>query len=410
MTEETAPSGRDEALAQDAELTSLLAASHSLRPGELPGAVRDAAVHLGARDAVIQLVDLGQRYLVPFLPGGRRGAVLEVDTTTAGRAYRSGQTLELGVDGDDTRRVVAPLLDGSDRLGVIELTFGLDAVATPRRCETFASLVAELVVSKSLYGDDIARTRRLRTLDVAAELRWMLLPPLTFGNEVVSVAGILEPAYEVAGDTFDYAVDETVLHVALFDAMGHGLEASRMSNLALGAYRNGRRSGAGLVPTFLAVDAVVAAEFGTERFVTGQLATLELATGRLQVLSAGHPAPLLLRGGRVVGEMRCDTWLPFGLGDAPAEMASHSLEPGDRVLFYTDGVIEAKTAGGEPFGLERLADLVQRSAASHEAPAEMVRRLAHAVQEFQGMKLADDATLVLVGWDGAPAPAPFRPR
>ena len=103
------------------------------------------------------------------------------------------------------------------------------------------SITAALVVSKSSYGDNLVLTRRLRDMDLAAEMRWSMLPPLTFTNDRVALAGMLEPAYEIAGDAFDYAVNGDVAHVAIIDAMGHGLEASRMANLAVGSYRHSRR-------------------------------------------------------------------------------------------------------------------------------------------------------------------------
>ena len=160
-----------------------------------------------------------------------------------------------------------------------------------------ASLTAGLVVSKSAYGDNLVLTRRLRDMDLAAEMRWSMLPPLTFTNDRVAIAGMLEPAYEIAGDAFDYAVNGDVAHVAIIDAMGHGLEASRMANLAVGSYRHSRRRGLDLVATFAAMDKVVAEQFGAEKFVTGQLVSLDLANGRLTWVNAGHPRPLLWRDG-----------------------------------------------------------------------------------------------------------------
>jgi sigma-B regulation protein RsbU (phosphoserine phosphatase) len=81
------------------------------------------------------------------------------------------------------------------------------------------------------------------------------------------------------------------------------------------------------------------------------------------------------------------------------------LEPGDAVLCYTDGVIEARTPDGEFFGLDRLSDLTEREAASEQPAEELVRRLVFAVLDYQVSELRDDATLLLVQWTGTPAPA-----
>jgi serine phosphatase RsbU (regulator of sigma subunit) len=237
-------------------------------------------------------------------------------------------------------------------------------------------------------------------MDLAAELRWATLPPLTFINDRVAISGLLEPAYEIAGDAFDYAVNGDVAHLAVVDAMGHGLEASRMANLAVGSYRHSRRRDHDLIATFRAMDAVIADQFGPERFVTGQLAQLNLGSGRLAWVNAGHPRPLLLRGDEPVDELRGETCLPFGLGSVPAEAAEVSLVPGDIVLFMTDGVLEARSPEGQLFGRTRLARLLIEAVASGDVPAEVMRRLCHSVLEHQRGRLQDDASLLLLMWNG----------
>jgi hypothetical protein len=378
-------------------LEELLGHSHRLAPGTLNGAVATAAGRLGASDAEIYLVDYEQRVLMPLGDGDEA----PVDATVAGRAYRTELLVVITDDDTGSVRAWAPLLDGADRVGVLRLDFPehpddglLDEVSL------FASLVAELVVSKSQVGDPLIQARRRRDLDLAAELRWTFLPPLTFCNHQIEIAGILEPAYEIAGDTFDYAINDAVAHVALLDAMGHGLEASRIANLAVATYRHSRRHQLGLLETLRAMDLMVADQFGPERFVTGQLVEVDMATGRTHLVTAGHPRPLLLRGGRLVGEVVCDTSLPIGLGDVEVQAAELSLEPGDRLLFFTDGVVEARSADGEEFGLERLGDLAARAISSEEAPSETVRRLIHSVLAHEAGQLRDDATIVIVGRPG----------
>lgn len=378
----------------DDALALLLETSHRLAPDELPDAVTASAALLGARAAAIFLVDYEQLWLMPF---GVDDEPQSIEGTTAGRAYRNAETVVFDADGGS--RLWLPLLDGSDRLGVIRLD--LDDTTTPeleQRAQHLATVVAELVVSKSMYGDSLDLCRRRRDMDLAAELRWAMLPPLSFSNDRVEIAGVLEPAYEIAGDSFDYAVNGDVVHIALVDAVGHGLEASRIANLAIIAYRHSRRHNEDLMQTFRAMDLAIADQFAPERFVTGQLATLELSTGKLVFLSAGHPRPLLLRGGRCVGEIACDTSLPIGLGDVAALSAEVVLEPGDRVLFYTDGVVEARSDDGEEFGVDRLGDLATRAASAEETPAETARRLIHSVLAHEAGKLRDDATLLILGW------------
>ncbi|HYD08654.1 MAG TPA: PP2C family protein-serine/threonine phosphatase, partial [Acidimicrobiales bacterium] len=285
-----------------------------------------------------------------------------------------------------------------DRVGVLHaIGVGDDELVTSRM-QRLASVAAELVVSKSAFGDIIVKTSRVRPVTIAAELRWSMLPPLTFENDSVSVAAILEPSYEVAGDSFDYAASRTSVQLALFDAMGHGLEASRMSDLAMAAFRFARRSNLDVLGQHATIDQVLHQEFGPDKFVTGQLAELDLETGVLSIVSAGHPPPLHLRGTNVIGMIETTSTPPMGLALGTPTVTEVTLEPGDVVLFFTDGVTEARSPAGEQFGVELLADYLSRAASSGEPPSELLRRLTHRIIEHVNGALDDDATLLLLRW------------
>lgn len=149
-------------------------------------------------------------------------------------------------DVDGGTRIWVPILDSAERVGVLGAVVPDATLETLRRWTMLSGLVGEMVVTKTRYGDALSIARRTRAVSLAAELRWNLLPPLTFTSPDVVVAGMLEPAYEIAGDTFDYAINGDRAHIGLFDAMGHGLEACRMANLAVGSYQHSRRTGADL--------------------------------------------------------------------------------------------------------------------------------------------------------------------
>lgn len=123
------------------------------------------------------------------------------------------------------------------------------------------------------------------------------------------------------------------------------------------------------------LDQALAGYYGDASFATGIIARLATSPGRLEWSCAGHPRPLLLRGRKVVAELSCDATLPFGLGDGTPVPAICELEPDDAVLLYTDGVVEARTPDGELFGLDRLADLLEREDASGQSAEELLRRL-----------------------------------
>jgi serine phosphatase RsbU (regulator of sigma subunit) len=232
----------------------------------------------------------------------------------------------------------------------------------------------------------------------AGELIWQQLPPLTAGTDDFVLAGMLEPTYEVGGDAYDYALSETTVSLAIFDAVGHGMQAALVAAAALAAYRSARRDGRGVFDQARAIDDVVSSTFPGSLFVTGVLAELDVASGRLRYVDAGHPPPLVLRGGRLVRELSGGRRLPFGLETAGMTVGEEMLEPGDWLALYTDGITEARNAAGTWFGEERLVDLLIREIAAGEPPPETVRRLMKAVLEHQGGLLQDDASVLLARW------------
>jgi len=149
-----------------------------------------------------------------------------------------------------------------------------------------------------------------------------------------------------------------------------------------------------------AIEAALAGYYDDVSFATGIIARLDTGSGRLEWSCAGHPRPLLLRGRKVVAELSSAPVLPFGLGDPAPEPGIEQLQPDDVVLLYTDGVTEARTPDGELFGLDRLADLLEREAASGRKAEELLRRLVQSVLDHQVGDLRDDATLLLVQWTG----------
>jgi hypothetical protein len=372
----------------------LLDQSHELHPDDL-AALGDRAVDmLGGWATQMYFADLGQDVLLRFSGDGE--TELDIDATIAGRAYRT--TEPVGVDVEGGRRLWIPIVDGADRLGVLGVVVDREDDDLLAAIQQVVTVLAEIAVSRSQYGDSLALARRRRQLSLASELRWGQLPPLTFATNGLTLSGVVSPPYEVAGDSFDYSVTGSTAHVAIFDAMGHGLEASRIANLVVASYRNARRAGADLLGAYAAIDSVVNSEFGDFTFATGAIGELDLDQGRLRLVLAGHPRPLLLRDRRFIGELEVPPTLPLGIGDADPTVGEFQLEPDDRILLYTDGVVEARNAGGEEFGVERLADFLVRAQAAEEPPAETMRRLSKAILNHQGTPLEDDATLFLVQW------------
>ncbi|HET8659632.1 MAG TPA: PP2C family protein-serine/threonine phosphatase [Micromonosporaceae bacterium] len=400
-------------------LARILHEAHLAAPDSLGQLVSSA---VGALDVELTtyLVDMEQRSLraLPATsrpasgvdlrpPGGhpRGDERLPVEGTMAGRAFTSLRTV---VAHERPSRLWVPIVDGTERLGVLEVVLpeqmSPDDAVVREGCLLLAGLTGHLIMSKQAYGDTLQRTRRSRPMSTSAELLWQMLPPSTFATERFVLTAMLEPCYEVGGDGFDYAVGNAAIHLAVLDAVGRGLSASMTCAVALSAMRAARRAGGGLHAMAEAADQALTSQFTDHRFVTAILAELDENSGRLRYVNAGHPLPLVLRGGKAVLTLGGGHRLPLGLGHETArtggagELGEAVLEPGDRLLLHTDGVTDARRADGERSGLAHLVDLAERYSTAGLPTAETLRRLSHAVLDQQGGRLRDDATLLLVEW------------
>lgn len=379
-------------------LEQLLAAAHAATPVELPAVVQQFADAYGLDRIDVFLVDLQQRYLVPLSEGP---PALAVDTTVAGSAYRAHE-LRLEELSHGRITIWLPLIDGVERLGVIGATApGIDGVLL-RRCRTLASILAMVITSKRASSDTFARLTRAETMRLPAEMLRAFLPPRTIGNSAVISTAVLEPAYDIGGDAFDHSLTTSTLHVAILDAMGHSLLSGLTTAVAMAGCRNARRAKVEL-PELVDNVQYALAQWLPEQFCTGILAQLDLAGGVLRWCNCGHPPPLLIRDHRVLDRALERTpqpplGTPAMLADARWEVHEEALQPGDRVLMYTDGVTELRTGGGAEFGLERFTDSIIRATAAGESAPEALRQLIHSILDRQDNQLRDDATLLLLEW------------
>ncbi|GAA2833274.1 hypothetical protein GCM10020220_022710 [Nonomuraea rubra] len=214
---------------------------------------------------------------------------LRIDATLPGRAFRAVSVVRTRSPQDEgTPLLWVPLLDGTERIGVIGLAAPQDGKLTETRAKDLASLVAVMVISKRPHSDSFARLVRARPLTLSAEVLWNLLPPGTFANDDVVVSTALEPAYEMGGDAFDYALDGTTLHVSIFDAMGHDTSAGLTASIAMAASRNNRIHGMELAAIGEAIDAAIREEF-TGRFATGIPGPARPALGAAELGQPGAP-------------------------------------------------------------------------------------------------------------------------
>ena len=384
-------------------LVRLLVGDRLAQDDELPTVVNEAVAPLGL-EITVYVVDQEQRTLRPIpQPGRDLPQPLGVDTTVAGRVYMNVQAVSIPVGDGHPARLWMPLLDGNERLGVLDIVTRDPAVDVDdgqfrAGCDLFSQMVGHLFATKIPYGDTLAAASRTRRMSEASELVWRLLPPLTFASHRVVIAAVLEPCYDVGGDGFDYAVDGDTAFFAVFDTVGHDLRSGLGTATVLAAIRAARTDGADLSAMARAADEALARYLPEVRYTTAVLGTLDLDTGLLRYVNAGHPAPMLLRHGKVVARLDRGRRLPLGVDDARLEIAQESLQPGDRLLLFTDGIIEARGRDGAPFGEDRLADVVRQHTSAGLPAPETLRRLCHSVLEHYDGPPTDDATMVYIEW------------
>src|ERR1700754_2552881 len=352
--------------------------------------------HLAARACVLLRAAYAEATLEPVANGPVAAAVRPQDLidSAAGEAYREQHQVTAvvkhpaeaaavgavaGGEGRPALVVSLPVSVRAERLGVLAVTLpgdSLDPDLAPV-LEDVTRVLGHVLTGARRYTDRFEMLRRRRELGLAAEIQWELLPSLAFELPAFSIAGTLEPAYDIGGDNFDYAVSAHRLTVAVSDAAGHGLRAALLASLSCTAMRNARRAHSSIAQQAETANRHLVEQFPGPDFVTSLILDLDVDSGVGMILNAGHPPPLLVRDG-AVAELLIPPELPLGLlSSTHYPVHRIALQPGDRLLLLTDGITEAHQRGEREFGYRRLAALL----ADHQklAPPELVRSISRAV-------------------------------
>jgi serine phosphatase RsbU (regulator of sigma subunit) len=362
------------------------------------------AAALGAREVSFLIADFSGQALIRLGHAGRLDATRAQGRETAERVSLEGtpqghalatQTVGVQVGAKETR-VFAPVTNRGEAIGLLELSL---SEAPDERTVADVALIAHalayVVIANRRFTDLFEWGQRSVPLSLAAEIQHRLLPAAyTCEAGQFTLAGWLEPAGDVGGDTFDFAMERNILHLSMTDAMGHEVNAALLATVLVGALRNARRAGLPLGEQARRASDELAATNRHNGFVTGQVVRIDLRARTADVVNAGHPLPLRLRNGRVEPvELQADP--PFGTVTGHRYRVQRlGLEAGDRLMFFTDGIIERNT-GDIDVGV-----MLAQSEGMHAREA--VQHIIQAILRATNGTLNDDATALCLDWHGGP--------
>lgn len=397
----------------DRPLRRLLDAAEDASPVQAVEAVtRELGRALRATSVSLLIADLSGRALVRLAhvvphedereglrqdDDEERATVLVFDGGPPEQALRSQQVQVLPPEAGSSWTVLAPVTERGEALGLLELLLpeppSPEVVAEVRRT---AHVLGYVVIASRRHTDLYEWGQRSTPFSLSAEIQRRLLPAAyTCEGGSFTLAAWLEPAETIGGDTFDYSVGRNSLHLSVTDAAGHGVDSSLTATLCVGSLRNTRRHGASLLEQAVTTNEALlenACSPVGEGFATALLGRLDLRTGDLDLVNAGHTAPYLSRDGQVTA-LELPTDLPLGLFEGSTYRSTTvPLRPGDRMVIVTDGMLERAAASLD------LEHHVRQTRELH--PREATRALSDLVIEASGGVLADDAALLVLDWHG----------
>jgi hypothetical protein len=290
-----------------------------------------------------------------------------------------------------------PLWHEGDVLGLIYV----DNVAAPVPFEDtdlrLLTLIAHLTAVKVRETESwIAQQQQQQQLNQAADIQRALLPdaPIRVGS--LDVAGANTPSQDVGGDYFDFITTspERVI-VGLGDVSGKGMPAALLMTFLNATVRAQVEAERPLADGMRHVNARIFQKVQGARFITLVLAEADGSTGEIRYVNAGHNPPFLLRRSGTIDQLT-EGGLLLGIRDKEEyATGTCTLGPGEILLFYSDGVTEARNPAGEEFGEERLQEFLRKRATM--GAEELTETLLAFVREFCApAKPQDDVTVVVM--------------
>ncbi len=252
-------------------------------------------------------------------------------------------------------------------------------------------------MSALLNSEKARKIERLRELEIeeARGIQQAMVCVEPLRHDPVEIASRFRPVREVGGDFLDYfLLEDRRLGLYVGDVVGKGLAAAMYAALAMGTIRGIHKSGTTPTAVLELLNERLRMRVVPGRYCALQYAVYDPETQQVSYANAALPRPILIspRGCREVGE----GGLPSGLfAGAQYDAYSIQLKPGESVLFCTDGIVEARNAQGDDFGVERMLEVCERN--SGAAADALLDRLFADLDAFIGDDLPhDDMTAIVL--------------
>jgi sigma-B regulation protein RsbU (phosphoserine phosphatase) len=234
-------------------------------------------------------------------------------------------------------------------------------------------------------------------LEVARRIQLSILPAAFAASEYFTVAARFVPMTSVAGDFYDFIYSENgTVGLLIADVSGHGVPAALIASMMKVAITSQRHHAPNPERLLAGVNEALCGNTQSQ-FVTAAYVHLDAGYGKFCYAAAGHPPMLLLRDDQVFRIEENGLVLAL-LSSAVYASTKQPLLRGDRLLLYTDGIIEAANAGGEEFGYERVGNLLQASAKM--AAEEAADLILHTVSGWSSSQ-SDDLTVIVCDYKRA---------
>jgi serine phosphatase RsbU (regulator of sigma subunit) len=246
----------------------------------------------------------------------------------------------------------------------------------------------------------------LRDVELAAQVQRLFLPSAKPAIHGLEIAGMMHPARGVGGDYYDYfPVDARTTQIVVADVAGKGVPAALLMSATAAAMRFGANHDRNMLEQVQRLNTGILLASDDERYVTLLIAEIDTHRRTIRYVNCGHNPALLFRPSTGTLTRLNSSCPPLGLSaEEICELVSADLSPGDVVVFYTDGVTEARNRVGEEFGMERLSAAV-RSGSSLSAE-DLMSNIYNAAADFCGDDFNDDVTILVVkcDFDGSSTP------